>query len=499
MKKILAIIAVGLVCIGWGASGGGGAGTDTTAIHDDTAGEIAAIATVDSVANGDFVLIEDITDGNAKKKVTVSNLAAGGAAPAGATYLTGTDDGTLTDEIVVGLVPGGDLAGSTWAAPLVGSPLTAYGWSMATPTFGLNNGAVTLTFNTSSTDTVFVVGPTGTGTYGGILSSDGLTMGINEPLTLGPQTLLHDGTDFQMNDSIIVDGTVATDAVTVGDGSAGTSVLTFGVSGSNTALTAGNGVLGYDGGLTVDNGLTLGDGAINSQTLTFEVGGTDSTLTAGSDSLVYSGAFTADSFSSIASAGTAGAIALKMPAGTTQLGQGFGGIGTTATQTFFGFYGSDQAMLDPGMVLSINDAGTDVNYGGTIGWVKTYGVTPTYNSAIKQISQSSLYTMPITETLNNTTVYTGAAMTINLPDISLAAKHVNGGGVPTVHVLSEANAVVTVNPSDSDWIRMNGVLLDAGDSIDSPAFQSCEVDCQASTYTQRWYCTAITCTWVDGG
>jgi len=59
---------------------GGGPGSDTTAIHDDVAGEIAAVAEKVSPAGADVVLIEDSAAGNAKKRVSMTNLPLTGVA-----------------------------------------------------------------------------------------------------------------------------------------------------------------------------------------------------------------------------------------------------------------------------------------------------------------------------------------------------------------------------------------------------------------------------------
>jgi|GEM_PF-5547385 len=60
---------------------GGGAGSDTTAIHDDTAGEISAITYKGSPVSGDILLIEDSAAGNAKKYTTVGDLPTGSTSP----------------------------------------------------------------------------------------------------------------------------------------------------------------------------------------------------------------------------------------------------------------------------------------------------------------------------------------------------------------------------------------------------------------------------------
>lgn len=55
----------------------GGAGTDTTAIHDDTASEISAITAKASPVLGDFLVIEDSEAGNVKKSITIGDLPSG--------------------------------------------------------------------------------------------------------------------------------------------------------------------------------------------------------------------------------------------------------------------------------------------------------------------------------------------------------------------------------------------------------------------------------------
>ena len=52
----------------------GADGADGTAIHDDTAGEIAAVALKATPVSADVLLIEDSADSNAKKRITVGSL-----------------------------------------------------------------------------------------------------------------------------------------------------------------------------------------------------------------------------------------------------------------------------------------------------------------------------------------------------------------------------------------------------------------------------------------
>jgi len=53
-----------------------GAGSDTTAIHDDTASEISAITEKSTPVSADMIIIEDSADSNNKKMVQVGNLPA---------------------------------------------------------------------------------------------------------------------------------------------------------------------------------------------------------------------------------------------------------------------------------------------------------------------------------------------------------------------------------------------------------------------------------------
>lgn len=61
---------------GWDQEGSGG-GTDADAIHDNVAGEIAAVTEKASPVSADLLLIEDSADANAKKRVQVGNLPGG--------------------------------------------------------------------------------------------------------------------------------------------------------------------------------------------------------------------------------------------------------------------------------------------------------------------------------------------------------------------------------------------------------------------------------------
>lgn len=75
---------------------GGGPGSDTTAIHDDTAGEIAAIATKSPLVGADVILIEDSAAANAKKSATIADIR---ITESQVTDLTHTDADAIHDNV----------------------------------------------------------------------------------------------------------------------------------------------------------------------------------------------------------------------------------------------------------------------------------------------------------------------------------------------------------------------------------------------------------------
>jgi len=58
------------------SSGGGGPGSDTTAVHTDTPAEISGVGAKATPTGADLLLIEDAADGDAKKRITIGSLPA---------------------------------------------------------------------------------------------------------------------------------------------------------------------------------------------------------------------------------------------------------------------------------------------------------------------------------------------------------------------------------------------------------------------------------------
>ena len=77
---------------------GGASGSDTTAIHDDTAGEINAITEKTTPTTDDWIIIEDSADSNNKKKVKLGNTPGNSYTGDMAKSTYDTDDNGIVDK-----------------------------------------------------------------------------------------------------------------------------------------------------------------------------------------------------------------------------------------------------------------------------------------------------------------------------------------------------------------------------------------------------------------
>jgi len=134
------------------------AGADTTAIHDNVASEISAIAVKGSPVAGDFLLIEDSAAGNVKKHILIGSLPSGSVTNLQTAYIGGNT--IVTDTTNGDFDVSGSEAISLDAAMASNFTVTGANLTLATVTSGgiLISGA-----NGITPGTVLVSGGDGTG------------------------------------------------------------------------------------------------------------------------------------------------------------------------------------------------------------------------------------------------------------------------------------------------------------------------------------------------
>jgi hypothetical protein len=79
---------------------GGGAGSDTTAIHDNVSGEILAVTLKGVPIGADMILIEDSADSNNKKRIAISTLPSGGGGEINTNSSIGTGESLVGTKVL---------------------------------------------------------------------------------------------------------------------------------------------------------------------------------------------------------------------------------------------------------------------------------------------------------------------------------------------------------------------------------------------------------------
>lgn len=158
-------------------------GTQATALLDAyTAGVKGLVPStglpVSGVTGGTANMCAQFTAGGVLSSAG-SACGSGGGAPTGVNYLVGTADGTLTNEIVVGTAPSGELGG-TWASPLLADNVTVSGWTLGGTT--TIPAAARMAYNTAA----FFSPPSGTAFPGSPSAGD--TFIVTDDPTVGACT-----------------------------------------------------------------------------------------------------------------------------------------------------------------------------------------------------------------------------------------------------------------------------------------------------------------------
>lgn len=166
-------ITLGSTSLTFTALAAGGAGSDTTAIHDNESGEISALTEKTTLHNDDLFIIEDSEASNVKKKVKKSNV--GGGVNSGTSFPGSPSNNDLyyrTDRDILYFYDSGS---SSWLSvniyyvtPTVGDggapPYSATGtngYAVPDPTYGwylLNLESTTGVFGTNNGSNYWTVG-----------------------------------------------------------------------------------------------------------------------------------------------------------------------------------------------------------------------------------------------------------------------------------------------------------------------------------------------------
>jgi len=164
-------------------------GADSTAIHDNVASEISAITLKATPVSADILLIEDSAAANAKKRITVGTLPAGGGSGTSNYFRMGVLDylsTSTTSSIAAGqiIVTAGDHSGSLKLRGVIAN------------TDASLTGSVRL-YNVTSGSYVFIDAPNSyhlfsTGSISTIVESADLLLAANFSITPGSDTAIYE-------------------------------------------------------------------------------------------------------------------------------------------------------------------------------------------------------------------------------------------------------------------------------------------------------------------
>jgi len=147
-----------------------------------------------------------------------------------------------------------------------------------TETTGIDGTNLSISAGVLGVDDAFLVNDA-SDTMAGTLTADGLTLGANETLTLGAQTLLHNATDFVFNDSIAVNNLVTAGSLIYSDGTAlqdmpasisGSAIFLQGTAAPRTSTGFLRTAIGFMGIGLSGTGVVLGTGSTTPIVMPFD-------------------------------------------------------------------------------------------------------------------------------------------------------------------------------------------------------------------------------------
>jgi hypothetical protein len=263
-------------------------GTDSDAIHDNVAGEIAAISSKGTPVDADYLVIEDSADSNNKKSITIGSLPKESPLTTkGDLYTYDTGDQRLgvgsNDQVLT--ADSTEATGLKWATPTVGNvvgPASATDEAIArfdsttgklikdSSTFTydgtsitLNTGTVAVNHTSNSVAIGLNTGNVGTATGADVITIGG---GAGAVLTTATDTvligknagvLIQDATDCTgIGDSVLASNVSGNNNTAVGSGSlrdcTGSNNVAIGVSsGLNLTTGTSNTIVGINSGISI--------------------------------------------------------------------------------------------------------------------------------------------------------------------------------------------------------------------------------------------------------
>lgn len=220
-------------------------GGDTDAIHDNVSGEIAAITEKVSPVNGDWLLIESVADGDAKRKVQIGNLpVVGGGLTIGDAIAAGAANRILFEDGSNQLAESADLVYTASSLELNRSTDGVFDLYLADDEYFHRGLSGEIEVFTNGTKRWILDSSSFGSNLGSGAELSYQTSGILDPyLSLAGDSDTGISGDLSNNLGIVSGGDVG---IEVSNGGSSTNVELFGQGGSFGGSTAGQGVLRFN-------------------------------------------------------------------------------------------------------------------------------------------------------------------------------------------------------------------------------------------------------------